>query len=258
MRFIRFTYRNGEPQYGWVLENMVGRVEGNPFGEYRRMEAHIPLSEIKLLPPVTPSKVVAVGRNYAEHAREHGAEVPETPLIFLKPSSCVIGNGDAIVLPPQSQQVEHEAELGVVIGKTGRWIELDKALDYVWGYTCGNDVTARDLQQKDGQWTRSKSFDTFCPLGPWVETELDFADVLITCRVNGEMRQMGSTRDMVFSVPQLVVFVSTVMTLYPGDVILTGTPAGVSPILPKDVVEVTIDGIGTLSNPVVQQTPQAV
>jgi 2-keto-4-pentenoate hydratase/2-oxohepta-3-ene-1,7-dioic acid hydratase in catechol pathway len=196
-----------------------------------------------------------VGRNYAAHAREHDAEVPEVPILFLKPPSSLIGPEERIVLPPQSQQVEHEAELAVVIRRIGRWITADEAYQYVLGYTAANDVTARDLQRRDGQWTRAKGFDTFCPLGPWIETHFDPADALITCHVNGELRQMASTRDMVFRVRQLIAFASSVMTLEPGDVLLTGTPAGVGQLVDGDVVEVAVEGIGTLRNPVVAEPP---
>jgi 2-keto-4-pentenoate hydratase/2-oxohepta-3-ene-1,7-dioic acid hydratase in catechol pathway len=197
-----------------------------------------------------PGKIICIGRNYVEHAREHNAEVPETPLLFLKPPSSVIGPGDKIILPPQSQQVEHEGELAVVIGRRGRWIPMEQALDYVLGYTIGNDVTARDLQRRDGQWTRGKGFDTFCPLGPWIDTDFDPADALLTCRVNAEIRQMATIRDMVFTIPQLITFISSVMTLEPGDVILTGTPAGVGPMVAGDTVTVEIEGLGELKNPV--------
>jgi 2-keto-4-pentenoate hydratase/2-oxohepta-3-ene-1,7-dioic acid hydratase in catechol pathway len=202
------------------------------------------------LAPLKPGKIICVGRNYAAHAKEHDAEVPDLPLLFLKPPSAVIGPGDSIYLPPQSNQVEHEAELVAVIGKRGRWIQPEEALSYVLGYTAGNDVTARDLQRRDGQWTRGKGFDTFCPLGPWIETDFDPADTLVSCRVNGELRQMASTRDMVFNIRQLITFASTVMTLEPGDILMTGTPAGVGPLKPGDEVEVTIEGLGTLRNPV--------
>jgi 2-keto-4-pentenoate hydratase/2-oxohepta-3-ene-1,7-dioic acid hydratase in catechol pathway len=175
------------------------------------------------------------------------------PLIFLKPPTTIIGPGSQIVLPPQSQQVEHEGELVVVIGKQGRWVPPEQAIEYVLGYSVGNDITARDLQRRDGQWTRGKGFDTFAPLGPWIETEFDPADALVTCMVNGEMRQMASTRDMVFGVRQLIAFISSIMTLMPGDLIYTGTPAGVGPLLPGDVVDVSIEGIGKLSNPVVAE-----
>lgn len=250
MRLVRYTYESDTPRFGWVLNDKIGPIEGTPFGEYRRMEAEIPLHIVHLLPPVLPGKIICVGRNYAEHAREQNVEVPEIPLLFLKPPSAVIGPHDSIVLPPQSRQVEHEGELAVVIGRTGRWIEASQALSYVLGYTIANDVTARDLQRRDGQWTRGKGFDTFCPLGPWIETDLDPADVLVQTRVNGEMRQMASTREMIFPVEQLLAFISSVMTLQPGDVVLTGTPAGIGPLLPKDVVEVSVEGIGILQNTV--------
>ena len=248
MRFVRFTAKNLEPSFGWVMNDRVGLIEGDLFGEYRRREANFDLHSVRLLPPVLPSKIICVGRNYVEHARELGNPVPESPLIFLKPPSSVVGDHDLIMIPPQSHQVEHEAELVVVIGKRGRWITLENAHQYIFGYTVGNDVTARDLQTKDGQWTRAKGFDSFCPIGPWIETEADVADSLVTCRVNGELRQMASTREMVFSIPQLIAYVSSVMTLNPGDLIFTGTPAGVGPLKENDTVEVEIEGIGRLTN----------
>lgn len=250
MRIFRALEENLEPRWGWILDDMAGWVDGDIFGEYHRREAIMPLERMKFLPPIIQGKIICIGRNYIEHAREHQAEVPEVPMIFLKPFSSVIGHGSPILLPPQSKQIEHEAELAVVIGKKGRWIPVEKAKDYILGYTIGNDVTARDIQRKDGQWTRGKGFDTFCPLGPWIETELDAADTLISCRVNAELRQMSSTREMVFSIPQLISFISSVMTLEPGDVILTGTPAGVGSLKAGDKVEVSIEGIGTLANPV--------
>jgi 2-keto-4-pentenoate hydratase/2-oxohepta-3-ene-1,7-dioic acid hydratase in catechol pathway len=250
MRLIRFSTANEPPQFGWVNKDMVGRIVGSPFGEYQRSEANIPLGSVQLLAPVQPSKIICVGRNYAEHAKETKSEVPTTPLLFLKPPSAVIAPQQTITLPPQSQQVEHEAELVVVIGKRGRWISPEEASKHILGFTIGNDVTARDLQNKDLQWTRSKGFDTFCPLGPWIETEFKPVDVMITCHVNGELRQMASTHDMVFHIEQLVAFASSIMTLEPGDILMTGTPAGVSPLHPGDIVEITIEGIGKLSNPV--------
>lgn len=261
MRIVRFLYSTGEqaavptPTYGWLIDDKVGILEGSPFGEYFRQDATLTLEEVKLLPPVSPTKIICVGRNYVAHAKEHDAEVPEVPLLFLKPPSSVIGHGDTILLPPQSRQVEHEAELAVVIGRRGRWIAPDEAFSYVLGYTAANDVTARDLQFRDGQWSRAKGFDTFCPIGPWVETDFDPADALISCHVNGELRQMASTHDMVFGVRQLVAYASTVMTLEPGDLILTGTPAGVGPLADGDIVEVTIEGIGTLQNRVLAESP---
>ncbi len=250
MRFTRYQYKDQEPRHGWVHEGHVGPVEGDIFGEFRRNEATLPLEAVKLLSPVLPSKILAIGRNYVEHAREHNAEVPEYPLVFLKPPSAALNPGDKILLPPQSERVEHEAELAIVIGRRGRWIQQEQASAYILGYTVANDVTARDLQRKDGQWTRSKGFDTFAPFGPWVDTEFDPTDAIITCYVNGVMRQMGSTRDMVFKVSQLIAYCSAIMTLEPGDLILTGTPAGVGPLTAGDVVEVHIEGLGVLRNPV--------
>jgi 2-keto-4-pentenoate hydratase/2-oxohepta-3-ene-1,7-dioic acid hydratase in catechol pathway len=250
MRFVRFSVGDRAPQYGWMFQDKVGGVEGNIFGEYRRLEAGMPLDRVHLQAPVIPGKIIAVGRNYVEHAKEQNVEVPDLPLIFLKPPSSVIGPGEKIILPPQSQRVEHEGELAVVIGKAGRWIPAEQAMAHIFGYTCANDVTARDLQRRDGQWTRGKGFDTFCPLGPWIETDLDPTDTLVACRVNGEMRQMASTREMVFTIPQLIAFISSVMTLQPGDIILTGTPAGISPLSEGDTVAVSVEGIGELSNPV--------
>jgi len=250
MRVVRYQTRESAPGYGWLHEEKVGPLAGSPFDEFLRLEATLPLAEVQLLAPALPSKILCVGRNYAAHAKEHGAEVPEVPMLFLKPPSSVIGPGETIILPPQSQQVEHEAELAVVIGKRGRWIPTETALEFVLGYTIANDVTARDLQRRDGQWSRAKGFDTFCPIGPWIETDFDPSDALVTCHVNQDMRQMGSTRDMVFQVRQLIAFASSVMTLEAGDLILTGTPAGVGPLSPGDTVEVTIEGLGSLRNPV--------
>ena len=248
MRLARYQTKTEPPQYGWVDNDFIGRIDGNPFGEFQRSEASIPINTVQLLPPVMPGKIICVGRNYAEHIKETNAEVPTTPLLFLKPPSALIGPNQTIFMPPQSLQVDHEAELVVVMGKTARWIEPEGAFSFVYGYTVGNDVTARDLQRKDGQWTRSKGFDTFCPLGPWIETDFNPADSMITCHVNGELRQMASTRDMIFHIDQLIAFISSIMTLNPGDIIMTGTPAGISPLHPGDIVEVTIEGIGTLRN----------
>ena len=252
MKFVRYQFKKEQPRFGWVYGDKVGPIDGSILSEYRRLEAELPIESVLLLPPVEPSKVICVGRNYSEHAREHGVEVPEIPMIFLKPPSSLIGHMGAIQLPPQSNQVEHEAELAVIIGRSGRWIDGENVNDYIFGYTIANDVTARDLQRRDGQWTRGKGFDTFCPIGPWIETEMDPYDILITCRVNGDIRQMASTRDMVFSIQQLIVFISSIMTLLPGDIILTGTPAGVGPLKPGDRVSITIEGIGELINPVDQ------
>jgi len=256
MRILRYQYRDEPARFGWLHENAVGPIEGDPLGGFRRLDANLELNAVRLLAPVLPGKILCVGRNFVAHAREDHAEVPEVPLLFLKPPSSVIGPGDKIVLPPQSEQVEHEAELVIVIGRRGRWIPPEDALEHVIGYTIGNDVTARDLQRKDNQWTRAKGFDTFCPLGPWIQTDFDPADVVITCHVNGELRQMASTRDMVFGVRQLIAFASSIMTLDPGDVIFTGTPAGVGALLQGDVVKVSIEGLGELENRVVAESPR--
>ncbi|HEY6659795.1 MAG TPA: fumarylacetoacetate hydrolase family protein [Pyrinomonadaceae bacterium] len=214
-------------------------------------KGEIALNEVKLLAPVAPSKIVCVGRNYREHAAELGNKMPEEPLLFLKAPSAVIGSGEQIELPSASQQVEHEGELGVVIGRLARKLsENEDPLSYVFGYTCVNDVTARDLQRKDVQFTRSKSFDTFCPVGPWIETDIDPRNVAIETRLNGEVKQKGNTADMAFPVAFLIRYISEIMTLYPGDLIATGTPAGVSRMKRGDTVEVEVDGIGILRNEV--------
>ncbi|BCB87521.1 2-hydroxyhepta-2,4-diene-1,7-dioate isomerase [Phytohabitans suffuscus] len=230
----------------------VAEIDGHPFGQISFTSQRWALADVRLLSPILPSKVVCVGRNYAEHAAELGNEVPKEPLLFLKPSTSVIGPRDAIRLPQQSKQVEHEAELAVVIGPPGaRRADRAAAERAIFGYTCANDVTARDLQKADVQFTRAKGFDSFCPLGPWITTGLDVSDLEVRCEVNEEVRQLGRTKDLIFDVPTLVSYVSHVMTLLPGDVILTGTPAGVSPIAAGDTVTVRVEGIGDLANPVV-------
>lgn len=250
MRIVRFQVDDEAPKYGWLLDEKVGEIQGDLFGHYRRRAGKTPLADVKLVAPCEPSKILCVGRNYIEHAKELGNEVPKVPLIFMKPPSSIIANGDPIVLPPQSKQVEHEAELVVVIGKRGRNVTAEQARDYIFGYTVGNDVTARDLQKIDGQWTRAKGFDTFCSFGPWIDTDFDASDAVITCRVSGQMRQMASTRDMVFNVATLIAYVTSIMTLEPGDLLFTGTPAGVGELKSGDVVDVEIEGLGKLSNPV--------
>jgi 2-keto-4-pentenoate hydratase/2-oxohepta-3-ene-1,7-dioic acid hydratase in catechol pathway len=242
-----------ELHYGVIEGEAVALLSSHPFGPFEPDGRVLPLADVRLVTPVLPSKVIAVGRNYAEHAREMGSEVPAAPMIFLKPSTSVIGPGDPIALPWQSEQVEHEAELAVVIGRLCRDVPEERVPEVILGYTCANDVTARDLQRTDGQWGRAKGFDSFCPLGPWIETSVDLDDADITCLVNGELRQSGSTGDMVRDVVELVSSISSVMTLLPGDVILTGTPAGVGPVVAGDTVSVSIDGIGTLTNPVIDR-----
>ncbi|HEV8565967.1 MAG TPA: fumarylacetoacetate hydrolase family protein [Actinoplanes sp.] len=261
MRFARFVHAGGV-SFGVVEgEEGAGRtiaeIGSLPFEDVRFTGQRWALADVRLLAPIFSSKVIGVGRNYADHAAELGNAVPKEPLIFMKPSTSVIGPNDAIRLPSQSKQVEHEAELAVVIGATGaRRVDRAGAERAIFGYTCGNDVTARDLQRKDATWTRAKGFDSFCPLGPWIVTDLDVSDIEIRCEVGRdpdamEVRQIGRTKDMVFDVPTLVSYVSHIMTLLPGDVILTGTPAGVSQIVPGETVNVSIQGIGALANPVV-------
>jgi 2-keto-4-pentenoate hydratase/2-oxohepta-3-ene-1,7-dioic acid hydratase in catechol pathway len=232
----------------------VRRLEAQPGeGEMRLSDTLGALAELELLAPVAPTKLVCVGRNYVEHAAEHGADVPAEPLLFLKPPSSVVGPGEVVVVPPQSQRVEHEAELAVVMARRCRNVAASEAWAYVLGITCANDVTARDLQRRDGQWTRGKGFDTFCPLGPHVVVglaEAEVRDLAVSCRVNGALRQCGRTGQMVFPPAALVEYISAVMTLEPGDVILTGTPAGVGPLVPGDTVEVEVERIGVLRNPV--------
>lgn len=227
----------------------VAAIDGHPFGPITFTGDRWALPDVRLVAPILPSKVLAVGRNYADHAREMGGTPSTTPVIFLKPSTSVIGHGDAIRLPV-SDRVDHEAELAVVIGTPARDVARANAFAHVFGYTCANDVSARDQQTADGQFTRAKGHDSFCPIGPWIETELDPADLGVRATVNNELRQDGRTSAMVHDIAALIEFMSGVMTLLPGDVILTGTPAGVGPIVNGDTVSIEIEGIGVLSNPV--------
>jgi 2-keto-4-pentenoate hydratase/2-oxohepta-3-ene-1,7-dioic acid hydratase in catechol pathway len=250
MEFMRVVHA---AETRWVLSQDDGLywIDGDPLGEWQPGEEVCSLAAVRFLPPCVPSKIVAVGVNYHEHAHEMGSQLPEEPLLFLKPPSAILGHRESIIYPSHlSQRVDYEGELAVVMGRRGKDIPVEEALDYVLGYTCANDVTARDLQNRDGQWTRSKGFDTFCPLGPVIRTELDPKALTITTRVNGEIRQHASTSDLIFPVDVLVASISQVMTLEPGDVVLTGTPSGVGALGPGDVVEVEIQGIGTLANPV--------
>jgi len=256
MIFTRISHPSLDgPRYAFIFGSAVFPLSADYNFERvvtQDTDTTLPLEEVRLLAPVVPSKIVCVGRNYREHAAELGNKMPEEPLLFLKAPSAVIGSHDAIQLPPASQQVEHEGELGVVIGRLTRKLSPDdNPLDYVFGYTCVNDVTARDLQRKDVQFTRGKSFDTFCPVGPWIETELDPRNLAVTTRLNSEIKQQGNTADMAFPVAFLIKYISEIMTLYPGDLIATGTPAGVSKMKDGDVVEVEVAGIGVLRNQVV-------
>ncbi|MFG2748768.1 fumarylacetoacetate hydrolase family protein [Streptomyces xanthophaeus] len=257
MRIARFSI-DGNVAFGAVEgsapdELVLDIIKGIPFADFELSGTKVPLSKVRLLPPVLPNKVVAVGRNYAEHAAELGNEVPDAPITFFKPSTSVVGSGDPITYPSFSQDVHHEAELAVVIGRMCREVPRERVKDVILGYTCANDVTARDVQQREKQWARAKGFDSACPLGPWIETDLDPSDLTIQCTVNGEQRQLGRTSQMVRSVEDLVVHISEAMTLLPGDVILTGTPAGVGPLNVGDEVAVTIEGIGTLTNKVIKR-----
>lgn len=252
MKIVRVDSRVDDITYGAVEPEGIRLHLGSPFVAWEPTETVVPWDQARLLAPVIPTKIVAVGRNYVDHVNELNNELPEEPLLFLKPPTSVIGPLQAIRLPKESGNVHHEAELAVVVGKVARDVKIDDAGGYIMGYTAANDVTARDLQRSDGQWTRAKGFDTFCPLGPAIDTDLDPLEGLqVTCRVNGDLRQSGSTADMVFGVSELLSYASSVMTLLPGDVILTGTPAGVGPIEAGDKVEVEIEGVGVLMNTVV-------
>jgi len=250
MRLVRFVY--GDRIAHGVLDggDVVRILEGTFFENPVPTGEEVALDDIRLLSPVLPSKVVCVGKNYEDHAAEFGGTVPEEPLLFLKPTTAVCGPGDAIPLLPFSRRVDYEGELAVVIGVLARNVPAEEAGRIVLGYTCGNDVTLRDIQKKDEQWTRAKGFDSSCPLGPWIETELDPIDIRIETRLNGEIRQAANSSSMVFGVASLIEFITGFMTLLPGDVLMTGTPEGVGALAPGDLVEVEIDGIGTLANTV--------
>lgn len=251
MKIVRFK-AGDDIAYGVADTEGVLVYNGSPFVAWEPTETVVPWAKANILSPVIPTKVICVGKNYEEHADEMGGDLPEEPLIFMKPATSVIGPNANVVYPRISNLVHHEAELAVVISRPARHVRAEDASQYIFGYTAANDVTARDLQLRDGQWTRAKGFDSFCPLGPAIETELDPLERLaVICRVNGEVRQAGFTSDMVFGVAEIIEYVTAFTTLLPGDVILTGTPAGVGPVGPGDVMEVEVDGIGTLVNPVV-------
>ena len=247
MKIARFLHK-GKELFGVVQGDHIQAAEGEMLGAFSATRQGYPLDEIKLLPPVMPSKIVAIGLNYKDHAAEVKFELPEEPLIFLKPASAVIGHLDHIIYPPMSHRVDFEGELGIVMGKAAKGVPEEKADAFILGYTCLNDVTARDLQGKDGQWTRSKGFDTFAPLGPWIETEIDPTHLQLETLLNGERKQSSNTSHLIFTPRRLVSFISQIMTLYPGDVIATGTPSGIGPMQVGDTVEVRIEGIGSLVN----------
>ena len=249
---VRFGLVEGELEQPEAM--VIAELESHPFTPEPHTTGRVwPLADVRLLAPVLPSKIVAVGRNYADHAKEMGNEVPAVPLTFLKPSTSVIGPNETIAYPSFSQDVQHEAELAIVIGRLCNQVPRERAKECILGYTCANDVTARDAQKAEGQWARAKGFDTSCPLGPWIETEVDPADLAVTCTLNDELKQAGRTSQLIRGVEELVAFISEAMTLLPGDVILTGTPAGVGPMQVGDLVSVSIEGIGTLTNRIVKR-----
>ncbi|HEX74117.1 MAG TPA: fumarylacetoacetate hydrolase family protein [Dehalococcoidia bacterium] len=251
MKIVRFAIDN-KVRYGILKGESIQAIEDKPYRYLKPSDDYYQLSQVKLLPPCTPSKIVALGLNYHSHAKEVNARIPNAPLIFLKPSTALIGPDDNITYPSASHRVDYEGELGVVIKKPVWKVSVENALDYVLGYTCFNDVTARDLQYQDRQWTRAKSFNTFAAVGPCIETELDPGNVVVETYLSGKLKQQGNTSDLIYSLPELIDFISHVMTLLPGDIIATGTPSGIGPMYPGDTVEIKIDGIGTLRNYVVQ------
>lgn len=249
MKLVRYEIA-GRGHWGALEGDHIRHIDGDVFGEFSVSERITAVDSVRLLAPSLPSKIVAVGLNYRDHALEMGEELPDCPKIFLKPATAVIGPLDSIVVPESSHRVDYEAELAVVVGRAARRVSPDAAADYILGYSCFNDVTARDLQQIDGQWTRAKSFDTFAPLGPVIDTSVSAAELEISLTVNGELRQHSNTRNLIFSPAQLLSFISHVMTLLPGDVIATGTPSGVGALRPGDSVEVSLERIGKLVNDV--------
>jgi 2-keto-4-pentenoate hydratase/2-oxohepta-3-ene-1,7-dioic acid hydratase in catechol pathway len=251
MYLIRYRSKSGPAHYGYLEGEVIGSVTGDIFGEFERGGTVGQLADVQLLPPVDPGKIIAVSLNYADRLRQARLPAPPLPPIYFKAPSAVIGPGAAIRLPAQSQTVQYGAALAVVIGRRGRWVSPEAAPHYVLGYTCANDVLAVDVADLDQAWTRASSFDSFCPLGPAIATHADPTELIIRCAVNGVTRQMTSTHDMLFTVPQVLAFTSAAMTLLPGDVILMGSPAGVGTLTSGDLVEVTIEGVGKLSNPVV-------
>jgi 2-keto-4-pentenoate hydratase/2-oxohepta-3-ene-1,7-dioic acid hydratase in catechol pathway len=251
-RYIRFEATAGK-EWGRFEEGRIHRLASAPVEGVETTGEYFEPGAVKLLAPVDPGKIVCVGLNYSEHVKESQSanEAPEEPVIFLKPPSAVIGPGDKITLPEMSNRVDYEAELGVIIGRECHMVAAIEAEDYIFGFTCVNDVTARDLQKKDVQWTRGKGFNTFCPVGPWIVDKLKYENLQIESYLNGELRQSSRTSKMIFSVPKLIAFISKIMTLYPGDLVVTGTPSGVGPMQPGDRIEVRIEGVGSLVNDVV-------
>jgi 2-keto-4-pentenoate hydratase/2-oxohepta-3-ene-1,7-dioic acid hydratase in catechol pathway len=253
VKIVRYQ-TTGPVSWGVLEDDVVFAAEGTPFVDLRSTGQPVgALAEVTLRAPVTPRTVICVGRNYRSHAEEFGNEVPSEPLLFLKPPAAVIGHGEEVLYPELSGRVDPEAELVLVIGKRARNVAAADAWDVIGGYTCGNDITARDIQKSDGQWTRGKGFDTFCPVGPWVETEYDPTDVGVSCTVDGERRQDGRTKDLIFPIPYLIEYITRFTTLEPGDIVLSGTPEGVRPVQPGNTVTVEIEGLGALANPIVAE-----
>ena len=251
MKICRYTY-DDTMEFGIVEGDEIVALRGEPFASIEKTGASRKAEEVTLLSPINPSKVVAVGLNYQEHIDETGMQKPDAPVLFIKPSTSVIGPGDAVVYPPSAARVDYEAELAVVIGKKCKDVSIEQASDYIFGYTCLNDVTERFMQGMDGQWTRAKSFDTFCPIGPHIVTDLDPKGLKVEAYLNGEQKQAGNTGMLIFGVEELVSFISGVMTLLPGDVIATGTPSGIGPMEPGDEIEIRVENIGSLVNTVVK------
>lgn len=259
MRLVRFVVR-GRAKYGLLAQNTIRGLQGSPFAYIKHLGSPstldgstYTLDEVRLLTPCLPSKIVCLGLNYRSHIEETKLPMPSVPLLFLKPSTAVIGPDDKIILPRGWKRIDYEGELGIVIGKKAKAVPEEKAREYILGYTCFNDVSDRPAQAADGQWTRAKGYDTFAPIGPWIETDVDPSNLQLETYLNGELRQSVSTSDLLFGIPQLISFISGVMTLLPGDVIATGTPSGIGPLSPGDVVEVKIENIGTLKNFVIAQ-----
>ena len=254
MRFCRYSIAGEVRGFGLVdADDAVAAIEGTPFTGFAPTGERFPLADVRLLAPIVPTKVVCIGKNYADHAREMGGEAPATPVVFMKPSTSIVGPGDPIVLPRDSNRVDYEGELAIVISRLCREVPAERVADVVLGFTVANDVTARDQQQADGQWTRAKGHDTFCPLGPWIDTDVNPRDLHLQTTLDDMVMQDSRTSEMVHDVGAFVAFVTSFMTLVPGDVLLTGTPAGVGPMRPNQTVSVTIEGIGTLTNPVVSR-----
>lgn len=252
MRIVRFQ-AGKEARYGVVEDDIVREIAGDVFGRFRMTRKKHSLRRIRFLPPTAPAKIVGVGLNYRDHAAELGFDLPDEPVIFIKPGTTVLPHKGKILYPKSSNRLDYEAELAIIIGRAARDVPAKKAARYILGYTCFNDVTARDLQRKDGQWTRAKSFDTFAPVGPWIETNLDPHNLPIRAYLNGELKQSSNTTNFIFDVPTMVSFITAILPLLPGDIIATGTPSGIGPMKPGDTIEVDIEGIGRLQNTVTRR-----